>query len=44
MLFNCVAVVWPSFLTTYLMTIIATYLTGVWEISITDAAAVVNIY
>lgn len=43
-LVNCVAVVWPSFLTTYLMTIIATYLTGVWEISITDAAAIVNIY
>ncbi|CAB4284680.1 unnamed protein product [Prunus armeniaca] len=38
------AVVWPSFLTTYLMTIIATYLTRVWEISITNAAAIVNIY
>ncbi|XP_050380925.1 protein NRT1/ PTR FAMILY 5.5-like [Argentina anserina] len=36
--------VWPNLLTTYLMSIMATYLTGVWEISITHAAIIVNLY
>ncbi|KAM1576433.1 hypothetical protein ACFX15_032229 [Malus domestica] len=39
-----VVALWPSFLTTYLTSIIVTYLTGVGEISITRAAAIVNIY
>ncbi|XP_061988726.1 protein NRT1/ PTR FAMILY 5.5-like [Rosa rugosa] len=36
--------VWPNLLTTYLMSIMATYLTGVWKISITHAAIIVNLY
>ncbi|CAB4284681.1 unnamed protein product [Prunus armeniaca] len=37
-------VVVPNLLTTYIMSIMATYLTDVWELSITHAAAIVNLY
>ncbi|CAL8165488.1 unnamed protein product [Prunus armeniaca] len=37
-------VVWPNLLTTLIMSIMASYLTGAWELSITHAAAIVNLY
>ncbi|KAM2468137.1 hypothetical protein PS1_009866 [Malus domestica] len=37
-------VFWPYVLTLYTMSILTTYLTGVWNLSITQAAAVVNLY